>query len=388
MRTPVLLSTLLLACGGGSGGPSGTITLDTTGEPDLVAIKLGTGDWQVVEPAGNHYEIAVDDPYIVAVACNDVAGLFDTYLFARTPADDGELSAPCTGEGPPLDSRLQGTAVQAATITLGFSRFDTSDANQPFDLEASSGPHELIAQTDTAILIRRDLVLSGTTQLPAPLDVESEGEALVITDVPLDTAPDESPFGFVRLLTEHGTFASAFGDPNALPLAPDSVLTAADRQTVFLSAARGDLTRSVTLVDVRADTAFDVTLPDHLEGVALAEVGGTIAATWGVLPEHDLIDLNLQQTIDGSILLFHDLEISPAYADAMGTAITLDLAIPGFDPDAVVDVTLPYERAFSVSKDSESLRATSQLFESVNLPTDAKPARAAVRKRRIADRLP
>ena len=252
---------------------------------------------------------------------------------------------------------------------------------------AATGSHELVARTDTAILIRRDLAISGTTQLPAPLDVDAEGAALAVTNFTLDNAPDENTFALVQLATEGGTFSFSFGEPGALPLAPDRVLTTADRQTVSLSAARGDLTRSVTIANAREASAHDVTLPDHLEGVALAESGGTISATWGALPAHDVIDLELQQTV-GSTLLFHDLKISPAYADELGTAMVLDLAIPGFDPAAVVDVTAPYERSFTISKTSDGVRAASQLFESVNQPSATKPTRAGLRKRRIVDHLP
>src|SRR5262245_54304729 len=142
MRTPVLFSTLLIAaCGGGNGGggiPT-TITLDTSGPPDLVAFKLGAGDWQVLAPDRTVFEIEVDQPYVVAVACNDVAGLFDTYLVARTTDDDHELTAPCTGDGPPLDGSVQGTFAQVGDVAIGFTSVTTATPNDAFDLEASAG---------------------------------------------------------------------------------------------------------------------------------------------------------------------------------------------------------------------------------------------------------
>lgn len=359
--------------------------LDTIGPPETVSLKLADGDWQAVPVDGNNYEIKVNGPYIVAVTCNDVADLFDTYMFARTPEDDVELSAPCTGEGPPLDGLITGTSVQPAEIAVGFSRTRTFEANETFEIAAAAGPHDLIAVSETAIanmmrgiVIQRDLTVAGNTSLAAPLDL-AQGMALVPTAFTITTDADESTFAFAQLITAHNTLAFFSGDPSGIQLAPASALIATDRQQVTLSASRGDLTRQVSLLDTRPSA---VELPPHLDGVAMDETAGTITASWGELPVHDQLSLTVEQFFDDTGLKFHDLEISPAYADEMGTEIALDLAIPGFDPAAAIITTDVYTRSFAASSNRGDQTASSRLAQEVNAPVDAKPRRRSNPKRR------
>jgi hypothetical protein len=364
MRT-VLLSTLLLAgCPSDNPSSSTTITLDTIGPPDLVAVKLGTGDWQTLERDGNLYEIEVDEPYIVAVSCNDADGLFDTYLIARTPEDDRELSAPCTGNGPPIAGAIQGTLVQPGEVIVGFTSVPSVDG--AFEIESAAGARELVALTDTAIAIR-EVEVDGLTQLTPALDIDGEGGALVPAGFTIaNAAVDEDPFAFARLFTEHQTFAIlGFGDPDTLQLAPDSVLGDEDAQLVTVMLSRENLSRSVSLRDVRASTERAVTLPEYLSGVTLDESGGTVSATWGELPDHDSISFTIDQTA-GSQFLYADLQISPAYADEMGTSIALDLAIPGFDPAGAIDTTATYTRTFSALTNLDDRIEQSQLSEVLN----------------------
>jgi hypothetical protein len=168
-------------------------------------------------------------------------------------------------------------------------------------------------------------------------------------------------------------------------MVPDSVLVASDSQSLSISASLGDLNRSVFLDDVRSSTSRSVTLPEHISGVTLSESGGAISAEWGALPDHDELTLTLDQTIGGSTFLFHDLRISPAYADELGTSITLDLDIPGFDPAGKPDVTSEYNRSFAASLGRDGLRAQSQVNEAVNQPS-SKRTRRTIKKPAIANR--
>lgn len=387
MRTPVLVSTLLLvACGGGGkGGDPTTVLLDTSGPPQLVAIKLGTGEWQAVEVSGTHYEIEVDEPYVVAVTCNDFTGLFDTYMFARTLGDDPKLSAPCTGE-PLIDSSLQGTLVQAGQVAIGFASQPVSSPNGSFEIEASAGTHEVIAITDSAIAIRRDVEVAGVTQLPTPLDVDQEGAPLVPATFTVTNAePNETPNGIVQLFTEHNTNVFTFGEAATVQLVPDEILVETDVQIVDISGLHDDGRgrRSVSFENVREDVPRTLELPEYLDDVVLDDTGGEIAAQWGDLPDHDVLRLQADQMVNAGFI-YADLELTPAYADEMGERIALDFTIPNFTRDNFIDLQVPYNRSFSVTKRFDGFVASSSVAESSDRPQPAKRMLPAGKQRALA----
>jgi hypothetical protein len=382
MRAPTLLSTfLIMACEGEP--PATTVSLDTIGPPDLVAFKLGAGDWQVLEPDGNLYELDVTEPYVVAVACNDIDGLFDTYLLARTLEDDPELVAPCTGE-PALDGAVQGTVAQGALVSIG-SASQSVLAGAPFELAAASGPRDLVVLSGTNVAIRRDVEVAGTTVIAPAIDVEAEGEELLAAGFAMTNADlDEQPIAFSQLVTERQTsLILDAGDPAALRLIPDAMLGAGDRQVVQLYVTRDSLMRGLHFPDLRSAQPRTVALPEHLSGVTLSETGGAISATWGELPEHDTIQVTI--TTNGPTVRYHTLELTRDYAEQMGASVTLDLDIPGFDPAGAIDVTEEYVRLLAVSKQRDGHLAFSQVSEEVNQPrTKRTRSSAALRKPALA----
>lgn len=387
MRTPVLVSSLLTVavstgCGGGNNGPGGTVQLDTIGPPELVAFReQGAADWQTLPVAGNLYEIDVAGPYFVAVVCNDVEGLFDSYQFARTPDDDPAITAPCTGQGPDPSSSATGTMVQPGDVSLRFSSQQTADPDATFDLPTFDGTHDLVAFDDTRIVIRRGLQVAGTTAITPAIDLATEGAIRTSAGFTIANAStDESLFGVNQVFTENETFVFlGFGGPEELLLAPDSALGADDRQSVSVSASLADTSRQVSFGNVRQASSRTVTFPEALTGATLEEIDGQIGAEWGALPDHDTLALSIDQTRDDNVFLFHDLTISKTFADQIGTSVVLDLDIPGFDPEGLVDVTTEYSRSFSaVRQRTEDERASSRLQETVNAPSN---------KRRVA-RLP
>jgi hypothetical protein len=383
---PILFSMLVLAACDDPRATT-TVSLDTVGPPNLVAFRVGDGAWQTLPPNGNLYAIEVDEPYVVAVACNDFEDLYDTYLFARTPDDDPAVKAPCTGNGPALDAVVQGTLVQRGEVGVGF-RSAGVNTGGAFDLDVSAGAHELVARSATKILIR-DIEVTGTTVLPAPIDIDAEGTELVPGYTIANAAPDEYQFGAVQLFTEHQTYMILdYGEPEELLLAPDAILGVEDKQRVSMSASRDDFSRSVSIEDTRDAPARALTLPEHLSGVTLSELAGTITASWGALPEHDHLSLGIDQT-KSSQWLYHTLEISRAYAQEMGTSITLDLAIPGFDPAGQVDMSAEYTRTFSAMMDRDGVTAVSSVAQVQNRPSPRRgaslrlaPAKPALRLRK------
>lgn len=402
MRTSIVFTSLLTvaitACGGDPKSTT-TVELDTIGPPNLVAFRLGTGDWQIVPNNGNLYRIEVDEPYVVAVACNDFEGLFDTYQFARTPDDDTALSAPCTGSGVPENGSVTGTLVQTGEVTVGFASQPVDEPNGAFDVPTTDGTHEVVAVTDTKIAVRRNIAVAGATPLATPIDVDAEGAALVPARFTIaNTGADPSPFGFARLRTENDSFVIlGFGRAVELLLAPDAVLGAADRQNVAIQVSDGDLTQQVFRQDVRQASDRAVTLPDALVGATLTEIGGEISASWGALPDHDTLSLSIDQTSEDFVTFyFHDLEMTKAYAEAMGTTAALDLDIPGFDSAGRIDVTKEYTRSFSAGKTrSADESAFSRLSETLNTPPIEKrgyssslaaAARFSIKKRSISER--
>jgi hypothetical protein len=372
----LLLTGSLAACDdGGNSGPTKTVELDTFGPPMLVAVRQGDGDWQALAVAGNRYSIEISEPYVVAVACNDVAGLIDSYQFARTPDDEPLLEAPCTGEAPALPGAASATLLSPGRATIGFNSINLAEPNGAFELPAANGPGELVISSPERVAIRR-VQIAGVTEL-GTIDLAQEGAARIPAGIIVANGdPEALSLGFARLFTEHDTSVSlGSGEVAALTLIPDSVLGAADRQRVTVSQfATDDTTRSVTRSAIRETTDRTFTLPDPLAGASLAETAGTISATWNELPDHDSLDLAIDQFTETEVFFFHNLNISKAFAAEVGT-IDLDLDIPGFQAAWKIDVTKEYNRDLSAFKQrSDDETATSRLSQTLNIPSE-KPHR-------------
>ncbi|MCW5806919.1 MAG: hypothetical protein KIT31_31460 [Deltaproteobacteria bacterium] len=400
IRPSILLTGALAACGDseGSGNPK-TVELDTIGPPTLVAVRQGDGAWQTVALAGNRYSIQIDRPYVVAVVCNDLEGLIDSYQFARTPDDeDPMLVAPCSANIA-IEGVAQGTLAQAGVIAIGTGRARLGSAGG-YNIPVANGPQELIATDDARIAVRR-VQIAGPTAIP-PLDLATDGMAFLPSSRTVTNAVSgELTDTNMSIVTEHGTFMFFFPSVELAQgtLIPDAVLAAADNQRVTVSAdlvsdGAGTSTtasRSVFRAHVREATDRSYTLPSALAGATFATVANDVAVTFGDLPDHDSLSFGIDQLDNDGTLFFHDMDVSAAFA-ATASTIELDLDIPGFRPEWRIDLAQVHSRSFVVRKVRSADEQTgSSLFQTVNLeqgkPRRAQPRAISLEKPALAARL-
>jgi hypothetical protein len=390
-----LLTAAVTACGDGSQNnptpdappdsppdaelPGEPISIDTFGEPDLIAVKDGARPWRVLPVAGNLYEVDVHGPYILAVVCDDGAGFIELYQLARTLADDREQFFFCFEATKSTFGSAVGTMVQAGSVTVGFSTDTSPTENWGFDIFAEEGVHELFAQTPDRVAIRRDVTITGETAIP-PLDLAQEGIALVPANASATNATaGEQVSAQVSLVTPNFTFARLPRGPIAsAKLVPDAALVVQDNQRLSVSAfSAGGGSRNVFRFDVREGSTDEITFTVAQDQVAV---------NWGTLPAHDLLDANLQaNSEDFATFWFHDLDISPAFvAETNATSATIDTDIPGFRDEWKIDLDKEYFRSLSAIAFRADENATSSFSQVQNQGSTAAP-RQPLTKREVRE---
>jgi hypothetical protein len=315
--------------------PTTTVTIDTLGEPDLIAFRDGDGPWQALPISGGIYTIEVRNPYVVAVVCDDGAGFVELFQMARSPDDFPRLQTSCVeaARGPSPVATVTGTMAQAGNVALGFAFAESTTPDWSFELTIGSGLLDLVADDGERAVFRRGLELSGETTVPR-IDLAQEGFALVDTDAAItNPLPNETLSGQVTVFTQNFTFARFKSMPiEDVKLIPDGTLVGQERQRLELRARNGKFQRSafVFRVEEASNTSFAV--PDPLTGVTYTTAPERLDTAWSSLPAGTEAVTLLAQAFDQTTTWLHLFDVSAAYiADTNITSFAIDTAIPGFE---------------------------------------------------------
>lgn len=292
---PLLTARLVTCDGGGSlpppdGAPpdtappaGATIHLTALTPPGLVLFRDGvTADWQpatMITPTT--FEAMVTGPYVVAVGCDEDFGSVSRQ-FARTPDDSHDLDLLC---GAAVGtSKVTGTMAQPGQIAFGpFGESFGGTMPWSFEFDVSDGDYALFAATDDQIAVRRHVAVHGDTVITPDVDVAAEGVALAPTafTAPNATATETLSASVLAGPSDPTTDSIELyqGNIATAKVAPQSVLTTDDLQTVSIEATDQDMHRALQRpFGVGDDTAF--TLPDRLGAVQWAIDNGQLGVSW------------------------------------------------------------------------------------------------------------
>jgi hypothetical protein len=361
-------------------GPN-VVTLEAPDADTLITYRDGSGPWLVPpEATVGEFDLQVTNDYQVVVACNTPQGS-DVTLYDRTFADGTTLFAFCDAAplSQPTTTAITGTMAQAGQVFMGDTA-NSATAPWSFSLNETLATHDLIAiGTDNRMLIRRGIVVVGPTSV-ASIDVVADGTTM--TAVPLTINGMQSG---ETLLTEYdffltNDFAFLTGSSTTLQIPPASLLQANDFELLNLDLTTSTTSRSANTVFSGTESVF--TLMPILTGISFTTSGGVLAASFGTLPPHDGLRLDM---FDGVGKVEQAVDATQSWLDATSTTkIAFDAIPPALDPTLVVDLTAPYTRFFEVSDNSTSIGYSSGVSEAVNGPAAPKRTTHRLERRAIA----
>jgi hypothetical protein len=337
-------------------GPAATVTVNTASTPALIAFRDGTGaSWVTPAAAGpGRYDFVVHGPYTVAVVCS-TAGHTEVTELARTPDDPRELTIACSfAATTPPRLHVTGSMTQAAQLALGRAQTVTTGDQLQFDLAVDPGTYDLVVKTiappgQDQVVIRRDQVITASTQLSPTLDPDRE--KLPLVEIPLvvsNTQPDESTTVAARLITSTTATGLATGrTASSVRVLASSALRPTDIQSVRAS---GSVVKMDGQYFVRLRTvehllgsgpAPELALPPTLDSVQFSVVDDQLRATWSTLPDHDTVEV----AVSVKPGINHRKVLSLGYIKATGvSSATLDTRLPGYNAAWKVDLAGPYQR--------------------------------------------
>jgi hypothetical protein len=291
-RYGLALSLLAAACSGDDDGEP--FRVRTGGMvPALVAYDAGDGWSPVTATERGLYMVPAAGPVTIMVACDD-GGRAEVALQHLTPAAKRSLDLPCF---PSADASVDASPVTLVPATaVAFAGQEGLPIGVPWPQEAlyaAPGSHDIVASTDTRVLIRRAVWLP--TAEPLVLDVDRDGSDLVpvLADLPA-ADPDESLSGSYSLMTAGGT-RGRINRPfeQGLCRVPDHLVEVGDLHRTTVVATRDGGSRSVDTWSGNPDAVIGA-LPPRLDVVAASVEGDAVVVTWNVAPvgEHHV-------TLDG-----------------------------------------------------------------------------------------
>ncbi|HWO23410.1 MAG TPA: hypothetical protein VNO30_31935 [Kofleriaceae bacterium] len=358
---------------------SASITISTAREPAAIAFRDGPdGAWQVpTAKAAGSYEIAVHGPYIVSVVCETGDGAtVATRQIARTPDDSRELDLACE-ELPQVSAQVKGEVVQPGAISVGglFASSDTPDWE--LDMGLPAGTFDLIGVSDSRIMLRRDLAVSGTVDLQT-IDIDAQGAELVPTALTAaNAATGETIRALVMVTTPKNELGLVhLGAPASAKVAPAAFVTGDVRQTVTMMGQKDNESRVVRR-DFRAGDATSFTLPEPIGPVEFAAQEGQLVATWSTLPEHDKLVVAVTGELADGKARSHELALSQRYlAETGATRATLATDLPGYEAAWKLDLTREHLREAQAVRERDGEQATSGTSKLVSAqPLQAQRAR-------------
>lgn len=364
----LLLPVTAAACG----DEMSTISISTAVAPEAIAYRDGLdGAWRTPTPsATGAYEVDVAGPYMVTVVCSAGGGaLVTTRQIARTPEDGRALTLECA-EPPAATSEVKATVAQAGAVAIGAARVASETPGWALDVQLPAGTFDLIGVTADKITLRRDVAVSGTVDLGS-LDLEAAGAELAPAALSAaNAAAGEEVLAQVAVTTPRTSAGLVYaGDPAGALIAPTSILTADARQSVTLSAAKDDATRTATRLvrrDFHAGDAAAFTLPEPLGAAQLDAASGKLAATWTALPAHDRVLLSLIGSQADGKAREHTLELSQSFLAATGaTGAALEADLPGYQAAWRLDLTREHRRSLTAVRDHDGEHDESALSELV-----------------------
>lgn len=342
----------------------GTTTISVIAEqaPELVAVREGTdGPWlRAKRVSATEYQVFVQGPYSVLGVCGRTLR-----VVSQTLEDPGQVALPC---GITKDARIEvsGQMSQPGVLHLGSVSARSDKPFWSFLMRVpASGDYDLVAVTAERVLVREAVSIRGSTTL-APIDL---AEAAPLASVPFTvTNPraDEDLSASAYLVGPRLQSPTIYaGEPDAMKVAPSSVLNAEVTQRVGISGSRTEGTRHVSRANSRPfqlGDSTEFTLWAGLTDVTLSELDGAPTAAWSSAIEdleHLRFEINAQWR--------YELEATASYLRVMQPQrVAFDVAsAPGFLPQWQLAAGIPYQVTLFATRGT-SVRDSYSLFQQLD----------------------
>jgi len=309
-----------------------TVTNSFDETPVFIAYRNGSGPWQSIDVATMPWELHVDDAFTVVAVCGDATNGFDVGYQGQTFSADGAIvDLPCFGFGAASTAvDVTGTMVQPGQVQIGFITDKNTMANWAFTLPVVVGMHDLIATSDTRVLIRRDQNITAAMTL-AKVDVNTAGSPLVTVPVTVGaTDADETVSSRVTWFTANDFAVLPAVPGTTAKVVPDALIQAADSHRLRIAASGPTSFRSASeRYMTGSSTTFS--LPQRLSNVTVA----ADHATWtGTLPTGSLEFFT--ESVTNTTFNEAHISATPSFLGAQ-TTLAIDFNVPGFQPEWKVD---------------------------------------------------
>ncbi|MEJ7602363.1 MAG: hypothetical protein WKG01_30990 [Kofleriaceae bacterium] len=349
--------------GGGSNEEGEQVLITTAGNaPMFIAYRDGAGEWlDPTEVSTGNYEVTVTGPYEVVAVCGGSDNA-QTSIRRFSLEDGAEQKVPCVGNTGSLSTvKVSGEMLQAGSVFMG-DQASSPTAPWTFELDVTSGSHDLIAFNSQKILFDRNLdIEAGTTITTVDLTAGAAFETKAFTfegkraDDTLVLATDLLTANEVLTIPASGSTAK---------IIPADALATDDHQVVLASVSNGTAHRSVSLTPA-ADSPSTLAFPPRLSGVRMATDG----ATWASVPAGKI---NLVQvTADDAGSRQVSIELSNGWLAAIEAGLVatgelkFDLDIPGYDATWNIDPA-KFHATLSVIDDQGAISYRSAVSQSIN----------------------
>ena len=340
----------LAACSSPGAGPN-AVALTVVGSPALIQYRDGGGDFMTPAKTSSDggYQLNVGYDYTLYVTCSDAAG-FDTVIRART-TDDGDQFIYCDGHATALPASVAVTGQMAQPgVVSAYDIQQSSTGPWAFTLAVPAGTRDLVASDADSVAIRRDLQITGDTELPA-LDVTAEGARLVPVPLAVNIESTDQLTSEIDLYSANNIAWGPTVEGATAQTIPASLLRADDEVDIYLEDWAPSTGSFRTLDAIYDGSTASFELMPALGGVAFDGAGGV---TWGALPDHTGVQLTL--FANGSA---QHVSASQTWLDQHGDHTTLGLDAFGplparFQPTWRIDLTQPYSQLFEALDDGRS----------------------------------
>jgi hypothetical protein len=174
--------------------------------------------------------------------------------------------------------------VQPGTVDSDDCAVSGTTANWPFTVQAPTGSNDVVAWTTTAVMIERNLTISGPMSL-GTLDVATSGASLQQATLAVSNT-DASYVGASLIWSTANGDAVWSGSGMRLAQPPTSLLEPEDNETIFIddSSSDGVTYRSTTESFSGMPATLSLPLLDPFASPALATGTPAITASWSVAP--------------------------------------------------------------------------------------------------------
>jgi hypothetical protein len=278
-----------------------------------------------------------------------------------TPRDAAWESQP-RAHVPGGGSKVTGTMAQPGQIMIGPGGEGFFGGSGPwnFEIDIPDGDYALFAATADQMEVRRHVVVHGDTAVAPQIDLAVEGTTLASAAFTATnaTASEALIASVLAGPVEPATLSLELyhGAVTAARIAPPSVLSVEDMQTVSVQAADHDSHRALRRpFQIGGDTAY--TLPDPLGAVQWTVDSGQLSVAWGATPPGAYL---FATTIGfGDRVAAYTLGASESFLAATKlTGMTFATDLPGYHDAWKIDFDGRYRREIDFQSFADNVTRT------------------------------